>query len=492
MRPDGGVRIGLGHIRRSHSLAEAFADLGAEVRMLIDDRVPDTALPASSAAVSWHRLDPCTHPTAWAVHDAESALQAVEAWHPTHVVVDHYSLPAQWYEQVRARTGAKVAAVDDLGDRSLPVDWLIDHNPCADPRAKYRDRVPSTAVLLCGPRFALVGARYARAHRREHSNTVHSIGISLGGVDASGLSEVVVDACREVARFAGLIEIVTSSANPHLERLVRLTQGRRGVSLTIDAPDLVDFLSRHELFVGAGGGSAWERCCMGAPAVVLAVADNQRAVVADLERLGVASGPNPANALDPQAIGRAVATLVGDPDRRRRFSERGRALVDGLGAVRVAVALAADHLQVRPATIADAALLHAWRNAPDTRSVSGDGREIPFAEHRAWMSAVLADEDRMLLVGQVGTRPVGSVRFDRDQTGEATVSIYLAPDLHGLGLAGRLLRAGERAATKAGLAVRGFCANVLPSNRASRRLFEAAGYSLIGNVGALERWRRNP
>src|ERR1700730_16644986 len=53
-----------------------------------------------------------------------------------------------------------------------------------------------------------------------------------------------------------------------------------------------------------------------------------------------------------------------------------------------------DPLILRPASMADAPLLHAWRNDPQTRRASRRSDVVPWAEHEAWLLRVLASPDR--------------------------------------------------------------------------------------------------
>ena len=150
--------------------------------------------------------------------------------------------------------------------------------------------------------------------------------------------------------------------------------------------------------------------------------------------------------------------------------------LDGRGAQRVALSLLGEQLLVRPATMGDAPQLHSWRNHPTVRAVSATQDTIAFDAHEAWMRAVLADPSRWLFVGLVGQLPVGSIRFDRLASGHLEVSLYLDPDLQGLGLGRHLLAAGERAQLAghpAGITVD---ASVQPGNTTSQKIFEAGGY----------------
>ena len=110
------------------------------------------------------------------------------------------------------------------------------------------------------------------------------------------------------------------------------------------------------------------------------------------------------------------------------------------------------------------------------RAVSTQGEEIALSDHEAWLDRVLDAPDRWLLIGQIGEYAVGSIRWDRVADDQQEVSLYLDPDLLGLGLGPPLLLAGEQAmARRLGhpFSVR---ATVLPGNTASQRLFESCGY----------------
>ncbi|GEC23868.1 bifunctional UDP-2,4-diacetamido-2,4,6-trideoxy-beta-L-altropyranose hydrolase/GNAT family N-acetyltransferase [Pseudonocardia saturnea] len=135
----------------------------------------------------------------------------------------------------------------------------------------------------------------------------------------------------------------------------------------------------------------------------------------------------------------------------------------------------APALRSRLATLADAELLLAWRNDPDTRRSSRSGDEIDLDTHRRWLAGSLDREDRHLLVVSDADGPVGTVRWDRDCTGWE-VSITVAPERRGGGLAGALLRAGEDALRERTGTGTPLIAVVHRDNTASARLFARAGY----------------
>ncbi len=347
IRADASAVIGTGHVRRCHSLAKALAAEGADVRFFTRDLGVDTAA-LLSPAVALHKLPaPSAPPSlpydgpahlAWAGvsqdRDVADMLGAMGSeWSPDLVIVDHYAFDARWHEAVHARTGARIAVIDDLGDRPITADFFIDHNWHEDFGRKYAGRLARPAEMLTGPGYALLDPLYATAPRHVPHDSVGSIGIFMGGGDAATSTAHVLDAI-EAAGFDGAIEVVSTSANPHLDALRERLAGNEKAVLSLDLPDLAAFFARHDLHVGAGGGATWERFCIGAPSVLLSFALNHDHVLLPLRQLGLAEALP--LGWDAKDLAGAIAKLASDPQLRRDFSVRGQSLVDGRGCQRVA------------------------------------------------------------------------------------------------------------------------------------------------------------
>lgn len=495
MRVDASATIGSGHLRRCLSLAQALVKLGATVDLLVRpiDEVAPLLLRRSleNAALTVRWLPACaTIPAfeadgpphqAWAgvswTQDASDTIAALNGARPHWLVIDHYAFDARWHRAVREAFGCRLLVIDDVADRALDADALLDQNWDADHRAKYAACLNSEPLWLTGPRYALLSEAYRQAPRYRFHPEMRSLGIFLGGTDPGGASALALQTCRE-SGFTGHIEVVSMSANPHLAELRLACASIAATSLTLDEPDLANFFARHDLHIGAGGGATWERCCIGVPSIGVVLAANQRPVVLALDRMGAMRGAHLGSdgaRDDLPTLSQALSALRDDAGARRAMAERASALVDGRGAQRAALRMCTN-LHLRPATRDDGAMLHGWRNDPAVRALSGTPDPIPLADHLGWLQRVLAARDRWLFVAEVGELPLGCIRFDRLLADRMTVSLYLDPELLGLGLGRHLLRAGER--TMHALLGRDFTvdAHVLPENTASRRIFEASGY----------------
>lgn len=496
LRVDASATMGIGHLRRCLSLAQALVELGARVDLLarrLDGVAPQVLsgpvvpdglrvhwLPAPAGAYTPEK-DGTPHQT-WAgvpwAQDVTDVMAALRDDAPDWLVVDHYAFDVRWHAAVRQGLGCRLLVVDDVADRALDADALLDQNWDADHRAKYSPCLRREPLWLTGPDYALLSAAYRQAPWYRFHSGVRSLGIFLGGTDPGGASARVLNVCRR-AGFAGSIEVVSTSSNPHLDELRAACANAPATSLTLDEPDLAAFFARHDLQIGAGGGATWERCCIGVPAIALVLAANQTAVVPALDLLDVLRAarldgdPGPA---ELPVLSQVLAALLADPVARQALGERAASLIDGRGAQRVALSLLGSFMHLRSATLDDAPLLHDWRNHPAVRAVSGNTDAINMADHLAWMRRVLAAADRWLFVAEVGRLPVGCIRFDQLAAQRVEVSLYLDPELQGLGLGRRLLLAGENTLLSRLGGAFTVDATVVPGNAASQHLFEACGY----------------
>ena len=140
--------------------------------------------------------------------------------------------------------------------------------------------------------------------------------------------------------------------------------------------------------------------------------------------------------------------------------------------------LAANGLVLRRAAPDDVELLFEWRNLPQIVDLSTSRRRVDWDEHRAWLTGLLADANRLLLVILSGHQPIGQVRFDplpAARRDARTISVYLVPGHTGRGLGVPALRAASAMAFDL-LRVRRIYAFIRQDNARSVRAFEKAGY----------------
>jgi spore coat polysaccharide biosynthesis predicted glycosyltransferase SpsG/RimJ/RimL family protein N-acetyltransferase len=462
LRCDASAGSGVGHLVRCLALAEAAGSRGWEVALLGDVDAPLGRRLVASAGLT---VLPAPQSRAGLV----AAAAGADVLH-----VDHYGIAGD----LRSPGGPLVSSIEDGTFGRRPADVVVDSTLGAEHAGRPDD---GSGTVLLGVAYAPLrasvraarAARAAPAHRA--ADTVGDVLVVMGGTDAFGVSA----AAARVARLAGAARVRVVAGD---DVAAQVRAAEPGADVLGPQEDLPGIAATTGVVVSAAGTSVWELACVGVPTALVAVTENQRAGYERAVAAGVATGLGPVE--DVRAAGAGpVATLrelLADPGRRAALSTAGRSLVDGLGADRVLdawwAATGEPVLAARDAGPPDADLLLAWRNDPATRASSRSQDPVARADHVRWLDGVLADPTRLLLVVEHTGRPAGTVRFDRVDDALWEVSITVAPHARGRGLAARVLAAGEvawRDRVGDGPAV---LACVRPGNRASARLFEAAGY----------------
>lgn len=463
-RCDASPAIGTGHVVRCRTLADVLAGRGWRC-VFITNREAATVVPA--LADGRHGLT-----TLSPGEDGEpDALRRSVPDGVDVLVVDHYGLAAG-YERPLRPWARRILAIDDLADRDHDCDLLLDQGVGRRPE-DYHGRVPSGCQVLAGAGHALLRPEFAELRpraldRRRSAGPVGTLLVSLGGTDPDDVTSRVLAAAATLSPLPS-VQVVMGAGAPHLDRVRAAAAGLSPpAEVLVGVADMAARMAEADLAVGAGGGTALERCCLGLPTVALVIADNQRQQARELAAAGAA------RLVAVDHVRSALAELMADHEKRRAMAGRAAALCDGQGAVRVADAVEAFCLRLRPATMADADDLLAWRNDPVTRAQSRQTGEVVRQDHLRWLARMLTDPECLLLIGTEAGAPAGTVRFNRRAAGWE-VSIAMAAAGRGRGGGTRLLAAGLAAfrALHPGETV---VAAVRLGNTASERLFARLGF----------------
>ena len=125
-------------------------------------------------------------------------------------------------------------------------------------------------------------------------------------------------------------------------------------------------------------------------------------------------------------------------------------------------------MKLRQVTIKDADLLLEWRNDPQTRIASHNTAEVKIDEHISWLTRVLNNQNRRLLIAEEDGVPVGTVRADYSD-GVYELSWTVAPNARGRGVGKRMVALLAKQITEP------IRAEVKVGNEASGRIAEHAG-----------------
>lgn len=409
--------------------------------------------------------------------DVPDTLKAIIPEGCEFLVVDHYLRDAD-HERACRPWAKRIVVLDDLADRPHDSDLLLDQT-LGRRTEDYRSLVPAQCKLLLGPNVALLRGAFAVKRNRSLSRargSVRRVLISPGQTDRANFVGLALAAAQKALPEAA-IDVVLGVATPSTEALIKQTAGDVELHLGIDAQEFADLMVSADLAIGAGGGSAWERCTLGLPTVVVIVADNQTEVAAALEHAGAAHVAGRIDDLDARSLANVIEKLCDSPDALTNMSRKAAEICDGRGTFRVVAALTpavrgvdGALTELRAAEKSDADLMYTWQSEPETRKYSRNADIPSFDEHIAWLDQKLADDKCLFTMVERNGVPSALLRLDSRQHGYE-VSIVVAPNLRNKGIGAIALQLG-RALVPGHI----LTAHVKPENTASVRLFERAGY----------------
>lgn len=346
-RADASHDIGTGHVMRCLTLAEGLQGRGADIRFVSRHLPEGLEGMVKAMGFGFRRLAPgiSVGPLGGLAHaswlgtsqeaDARQTLQALsdQAW--DWVVVDHYALDRQWETPLR-QVARRILAIDDLADRPHDCDLLLDQNLYGDMDTRYAGKVPHQARLLLGPRYALLrqAFRDLRPAARPRQGPVGRILVFFGGVDAPNLTGRAIQALAALGHPGLQVDVVIGSQHPCRAEIAAecLALGYR---CHVQTDRMADLMREADLALGASGSASWERCCLGLPACLVTMAENQVAIARGLDEAGAAIWLGDLETCTEAVLRRQLLGLFDQRERLAAVSQAAFDLVDGEGLDRI-------------------------------------------------------------------------------------------------------------------------------------------------------------
>ncbi len=330
-RVDADPAIGLGHLRRSLSLAQALQRREIPVRFATFEH------PASLQMIrdAGFEADPLFGVPAWSDQELRWTLESARRAGASGLLVDSEEVGSDYLAGL-GRAGFLTAVRDDLGTRSLPVDLVINGNADAE-RLPYSRR-PETRTLL-GPSFAVLSPDFWEqpirgAAAKEDLNLL----LLAGGADFAGF---LPDLARRLGGLEGFqLTVVAGPFLRNQEEVEGLCRSLPRPARFLQNPSsLCSIMREADLAVSAAGQTLYDLARAGCPALAFEAAPNQAGQLRVMEEQGCAVRIESRGGFP--GLEEDLLRLARDPARREEMARRGQGLVDGRGAARVASEIAA-------------------------------------------------------------------------------------------------------------------------------------------------------
>ena len=500
-RVDSSFQIGSGHVMRCLTLASEFKKCGIKSHFIcrnLPGHMGTTILrhnhslvllPTPEKEVVTFEDSP-KHAHWLAVpweQDADETKCAISS-QSDFLVVDHYGIDYRWHRKLRT-AAIKILVIDDLADRKYDCDLLLDQTYGRNKQA-YLSLVPDECCLLLGSNYALLRPEFARERfhslqKHRQAEDVRRILVFMGGMDPDNITAMVLDSLAQISLFdRSIVDIVLSRNSPNLKFLrKKLKECSFQVNILLNVINMSELMRSADLAIGGGGTASWERCCLGLPALLVVLADNQKNVASSLALENAVINLGTVENLNTDKISTALKDIFNDREKRRKMSIAAAKICDGLGVKRVKQKILpmrlndGAELSLRPVTMNDAARMFRWQTTDSVRKYSRNPQPPEWEQHVKWLAGKLKNSECLFNIIELDDQAVGLIRLDRikgeDELSE--ISIVVDPEIQGKGLAFGGLKLVRDMIPHSII-----IADVHPDNIASHKLFKKSGYKKIG------------
>lgn len=323
-RADANSQIGMGHVMRCLSIADAFRETGQDaVFLLADNHAAGIVELRGYKAVVLNS----------SYREMEEELSLWPVFNPDIIIVDSYFVSNFYLEKLKEK--AKLVYLDDMASFPYPVDILVNYNAYGidiDYSKLYRQSISEPDYVL-GISYAPLREMFAGLSKKIQNKRVSDILFSTGGSDDLHIALNLVKSKPENYHY----HILIGAMNTDKAEIKKLAALQENIQIHEDVQDMKSLISGCDIAISAAGSTLYEICACGVPLITYIVADNQIPGAVAFEKLGLAENCGDMRGKEDvvSSLIRSVERLAKNYNRRVEVGKRMQYMVDGQGAARL-------------------------------------------------------------------------------------------------------------------------------------------------------------
>ncbi|MFC1831313.1 UDP-2,4-diacetamido-2,4,6-trideoxy-beta-L-altropyranose hydrolase [Thermodesulfobacteriota bacterium] len=351
IRADASSKIGTGHFMRCFALAEFLKQQDIRVcfvsrelpkhlmSMLKSRNFEIASLDNTDNSSTTDNLDHSHWLGASQEYDAQATIELLSDTNWDWLIIDHYAIDFHWESLLRDSVD-KIFVIDDIADRKHDCDILLDQNFYSNMESRYIGKVPEHCRLMLGPNYALLREEFRKLRKQTNPRRgpIKRILVFFGGVDFHNFTGLTIQILSNIDSYDIHVDVVIGEQHPCSNEILTACL-QHGFHCHVQTNRMAKLMASSDLSIGAGGSASWERCCLGLPALIASVADNQIDIALSLEKIGASIYLGSRKQATKIRIQNCIMDLLNDRQKLEVLSKEAYALVDGRGVHRACLAL---------------------------------------------------------------------------------------------------------------------------------------------------------
>lgn len=332
-RVDADEQVGMGHLMRCLTIAEALQILNVESHFVIADKVAKRIVNERGFNVT--QID--YRYKNYKIEDAQVLKRIAKKYGATDVVVDSYLITYEYAKYVQE--WAKIIAFS-CKEEKLPLDILINYNIDCNKKMIEKLYSEDDIDLLLGTEYIPLRKEF-NDRKYAIKEKVQSVLVMTGGADCNNfLGEFLIKVKENKWNELVKINCLVGRYNDNLTELKKIANQMINVSIIESTNKVADLIIRNDMIISAGGTSMYEICAIGVPTILYSLADNQISESNYMDNMNIMEYVGVFGSGEFwDRFWKKTDSLMSDFQKRKEQSYKMRKLIDCKGAERIAEAI---------------------------------------------------------------------------------------------------------------------------------------------------------
>ena len=357
--------------------------------------------------------------------------------------------------------------ISDFLNRKHHCDLFLFQNEIN--QNNFKKNFPKKCQFFIGSNYALIDRKFILLRNKiKKKKKIKKILINFGSTNPSKLVSKILSAFDHKLLKKYNLAILGAAKNLSLKRKVKFFGYKR---------NFMNKLDKFDFCIGSGGVANLERMCIGLPSLIFPISSNQRKVVEILEKKKLCLAIRDLD-INVYNLKNKIISFLKNKYLINTCRENSFNLVDGYGVLRIVEILypkKVSRLKLRKSKINDLVSYYKWVNDAKVIKYSFKKKIIQFNEHSKWFQNKLKSKKTKMFILELGSLPIGQIRFDFKKNNTAMIVYSLDPIARNRGWGKKLISLGIKKIYKTG--VKKISAEVRPENIKSISIFKKLGFS---------------
>lgn len=263
---EGGIKIGIGHIKRTLILAKELSK-NNNVFYICRDKKENLYGIEKLTQEGMKTL----------VIRSDNFMDNMCLFNGDLLIIDNYDIDEKFIEKVK-KSFRKIMIIDDLNRLSYyDVDILLNYNIYAD---EFNYNTNAKTKLLLGPKYLLINPLFKT--NKKNFKKVKDVLITVGGSDINNVTELIVESLCD---FNYNFHVVIGPFFNNKEWIHKYLD-KENIKFYHD-PDMVALAKKVDLAISSCGSTVYELILSQVPLIGIIVADNQKYNAKKLKEIGI-------------------------------------------------------------------------------------------------------------------------------------------------------------------------------------------------------------